>query len=153
MRQLVTVLVAIVAMTGAAMYGPAAAEAASVWGCTPVSQASSGGGALNLLHIYNGSVTTANVAAKWLTKTGTNLAGVQVPGAAGGTVYPGQTGGNTVSVVAGNTLLVQWTQPATNATLDGNVVAAIRVVSDVPIVVGAISSFGVSLGMTCTPLD
>lgn len=152
-RKLVTVLVAIVAVTGAMMYVPAAAEAASVWACTPASQPSSGGGQPATLHIYNGSVVTANVATKLLTKTGTNLAGVQIPGQPGGTLYPGQTGPTTVAVPAGNTLLVQWNLPSTDGTLSGNVPSVVRVVSDQPIVVGIVNSFGVGLGMTCAPLD
>ena len=152
MRQLVTVLVAIVAMAGVAMYGPAAAEASSVWACAPVTQANAGANNLAVLTIYNGSVTTANVAAKWLTKVGVNLAGVTVPGSAA--TYPGETGANTVAVPAGNTRIVPWTTPLANGTLDGNVVAAIRVVSDVPVVVGMQNVFGAgSMPVLCSPLD
>lgn len=128
------------------------AEAASIWACTPITRMGNGSLGQNALYIYNGTPTTANVAAKWLNKTGANLAGLGIPnGGVPTTTYPGQSGAATVVVGAGTTLQVKWTSPLADVDLSGNVVNSIRVVSDQPVVVGVDNQ---ATGMTtCSPVD
>jgi hypothetical protein len=134
MRALVLALVAVVA-TGCGV-GSKPAAGPYVWACTPANY-DSGSNTNASVFVYNGSATTANVAVKILNKSGTNLAGVQVPGAAPGTLYPGQTGTNTVPVSADNTLIVSWLTAQGLPASGGNIAATVRIVSDQPIVVGS----------------
>src|SRR5262245_5823890 len=147
MKGSVLALVALSVLTGIAVWGPGSAEAV-VYACSPVASIGlSGNGTSAQLTIYNPNPVTANVAAKWLRKNGTNLAGVTIPGF-GPSVYPGQTGANTVTVAPGETLLVTYVYGDTNPTLTGDVAVTIRVVSDQPLNVGW--NYGSSWSFMCT---
>lgn len=149
MKGLGLAVVSVVLLIGVVVLAPGSAVASFVYSCTPVTTPGiGGGGALAHLMIYNPNTTTVNVAAKWLTKTGVNLHGTNIP-CAGCTVtqYPGQTGANTVPIAAGNTQLTSYQYPDTGSDLSGNVVATIRVVSDLPVNVGW--TFGSSYNMMC----
>ena len=106
-----------------------------VWVCTPANF-NSGSSTNADVFIFNGSATSANVAVNLLNKSGTNLAGVAVPGAAPGTVYPGQSGATTVPVASANTLIVNYKTAEGSPASGGNILATIRVTSDQPIAVG-----------------
>lgn len=107
------------------------------------------GGSLAILTIYNPNVTTVNVAAKWLSKTGVNLAGTAIPCGGCAQNYPGQTGGNTVTIAPGNTQVTSYAFPDNSVDLGNAAVAAtIRVVADQPVNVGW--AFGSTFAMMCT---
>lgn len=151
MKRLVLAFVSLVVLAGVAVLGSGSAEAAFVYACTPVAVPGlSGGGSLAHLTIYNPNTTTVNVTAKWLTKTGVNLSGVDIPcsGCGAATQYPGQTGGNTVPITAGNTQVTSYRFPDGAADLAGNVSATIRIVADQPVNVGW--AFGSTSHMMCT---
>ena len=131
MRPLVLAFIVLAATGCAARTGPP-----YVWACTPVNYFA-GSNTNATVFVYNGSAAAANVAVKILNKDGTNLAGVQVPGAAPGTVYPGQTGTTTVPVAPDNTLIVGWLMAQGNPAQGGNVAVSARIVSDQPVVVGS----------------
>jgi len=117
--------------------GPAGASAGGppfVWVCTPASIDAPAFG--NEVDIFNGSATTANVAAHFLATDGSNLAGAVVPGLNPPATYPGQTGTNTVTLAPQSTLIIPYangvgTRQANPSTL----LASVSVVSDQPIVV------------------
>jgi hypothetical protein len=147
MKRWLLALVSTTVLTGIAVAAPGRAEAFT-YACTPIASVGiSGGGSLAQLTIYNPNAVTATVAAKWLRKNGTNLAGVAVPGA-GGAVYPGQTGANTVTIAPGETLVVTHAYGDSNVTLGGDVAVTIRVVSSHPVNVGW--GFGQTWAFMCT---
>src|SRR5215831_16616244 len=133
--------------------GPAGSSAGGppfVWACTPANldQAEFG----NELDIFNGSTMTANVAAHFLGRDGTNLAGSQVPGEPPGTKYPGQTGSTTVTLASQNTLIIPYDLGSGTRTGNSGLLATIVVVSDQPIVVGYNIPFGALQATPCSLL-
>jgi hypothetical protein len=110
------------------------------------------------LHVFNAGAASANVAIHFLNKTGTNLAGVAVPGALppnpGDPVptYPGQSGATTVPILPSNTLIYNWTTPIATVDLSGNVPTALRVTSDQPVAVGNVMWTGSFTLTPCHPL-
>jgi hypothetical protein len=119
--------------------GPAGSSAGGppfVWVCTPVVLPASGDFARADLYVFNGSSTTANVAVHLLDQSGSNLAGVTVPGSSPPVTYPGQTGSATVPVSSLNTLDVQWTMPADFPETTTNIAFTATVTSDQPVAVG-----------------
>jgi len=60
------------------------------------------------LDIFNGSSSTANVAAHFLSNDGTNLAGATVPGSSPPVTYPGQGGTTTVTLAPQNTMVIPY---------------------------------------------
>ena len=119
-----------------------------VWACTPANY-NSGGNTDGAVFVYNGSMANANVAVKLLNKNGTNLAGIPVVGAPPGTVYPGQTGTNTVIVAPDNTLIVKWITAKGDPAVGANIPATVKIVSDQPIVVGSNIEFSGFHPMIC----
>jgi hypothetical protein len=84
---------------------------------------------------------------------GNNLAGIQIPGAPMGTLYPGEAGATTTPLAAGRTRDVQWTMPNTGPGPDlADVVYTVRVTSDQPIVVGANFDFNGMIPSQCSLL-
>ena len=136
MRGLVQALVVVVVAGGCGVASTPAPAGPYVWACTPANY-NSGSNTNASVFVFNGRATAANVAVKILNKSGTNLSGVQVPGAAPGTLYPGQTGTATVPVAPDNTLIVSWLTAQGFPDAGGNVAATVKIVSDQPIVVGS----------------
>ena len=136
--------------------GPSSGGAPFVWVCMPAHRQNFAGFQQSDLYIFNGSGTAANIAVHMLDSTGTNLVGVAIPGA-GGATYPGEAGVTTYSLAAGNTRNLLWQIPLTGGGgpgVDGttNVVFAVRVTSDQPIVVGANFDAGGFLNSECNLL-
>jgi hypothetical protein len=94
------------------------------------------------VYIFNGSAMTANVAAHFLNKDGTNLAGVAIPGASSpNDHYPGQTGSTTVSLSSQNTMILPYQTPSGNPASGGDVVVTVTVVSDQPVTASSDAQF------------
>jgi hypothetical protein len=126
-----------------------------VWVCTPANRPNSGGSPRDDVYIFNGSGSIANVAVNILDRSGTNLAGVTIPGSNPVRTYPGETGNNTVPLAAGHTRDVDWVMPTTSGPgFDGitNVAFTVRVTSDKPIVVGANFQFNGDIPSQCSLL-
>jgi hypothetical protein len=135
--------------------GPAGASAGGppfVWVCTPANYDIGNNGNNNDIDIFNGSSTTANVAAHFLAKDGTNLAGSTVPGSNPPVTYPGQTGNTTVAIPSQNTLIIPYQTGAGNRATDNGLLATVTVVSDQPIVVGFQIAFGAFQSTPCSLL-
>ena len=107
-----------------------------VWVCTPANYDFGNNGQAEI-DIFNGSETTANVAAHFLAKNGANLAGANIPGTNPVVKYPGQTGSATVALASLNTLILPYQTGAGLRANDNNLLASVRVTSDQPIVVGS----------------
>jgi len=136
------------------LQGPAGSSAGGppfVWVCTPANYDLAGGGNASEIDIFNGSSTTANVAAHFLAKDGTNLAGSVIPGSSPA-VYPGQTGSTTVALAPQNTLIVPYITGAGTRATSNNLLATVSVVSDQPIVVGYNIPFGALQATPCSLL-
>lgn len=136
--------------------GPSSGGPPFVWVCMPAHRQNFAGFQQSDLYIFNGSATTANIAVHMLDSTGTNLVGVAIPGA-GGATYPGEAGATTFPLAVGNTRNLLWQIPLTGGGgpgVDGttNVVFAVRVTSDQPIVVGANFDAGGFLNSECNLL-
>jgi hypothetical protein len=126
-----------------------------VWVCTPAHRPNSGGSPRDDVYIFNGSSSTANVAVNILDRSGTNLAGVTIPDSNPARTYPGETGSNTVPLLAGHTRDVDWVMPTTSGPgFNGitNVAFTVRVTSDKPIVVGANFQFNGDIPSQCSLL-
>ncbi len=135
--------------------GPAGSSAGGppfVWVCTPANYDIGNNGNNNDIDIFNGSSTTANVAAHFLAKDGTNLAGSVVPGSNPVATYPGQTGSTTVTVAPQNTLIIPYLTGAGIRANDNGLPATVSVVSDQPIVVGYQIAFGALQATPCSLL-
>src|SRR5207302_3942168 len=100
----------------------------------------------------NGSSSTANVAAHFLAKDGTNLAGAVIPGTNPVATYPGQTGSTTVALAPQNTLIIPYQTGAGVRATDNGLLATVSVVSDQPIVVGFQIAFGALQATPCSLL-
>ncbi len=124
--------------------GPAGASAGGppfTWVCTPTGYNQFGNSQSNI-YIFNGSATTASVAAHFLNKDGTNLAGVAIPGASPpNDHYPGQTGSTTVSLSSQNTMILPYQTPSGNPASGGDVVVTVTVVSDQPVTASSDAQF------------
>lgn len=123
--------------------GPSSGGPPYVWICTPAHFPNAGSSTGNI-YVFNGSTSTANVAVNFLDSTGTNLAGVSVPGSAPASTYPGEAGAATSPLAAANTRNVPFHTPSTGPPdSDGvtNVAFSVRVTSDQTIAVGADFSF------------
>ena len=135
--------------------GPAGSSAGGppfVWVCTPANYDLANSGNNSEIDIFNGSSTTANVAAHFLAKDGTNLAGSVIPGSNPPVTYPGQTGSTTVPLASQNTMILPYlTGQGTRAT-DNTLLATVSVVSDQPIVVGYNIPFGALQATPCSLL-
>jgi hypothetical protein len=134
--------------------GPAGSSAGGppfTWVCAPgnYNQANNGNAELD---IFNGSGTTANVAAHFLSVNGTNLAGAVVPGSNPAATYPGQTGTTTVPLASLNTMILSYETGAGTPANDNNLMATITVVSDQPVVVGYNIPFGPPQATPCSLL-
>src|SRR5262245_40406905 len=133
MKNVVLAVIACVALSGIVVFGPGSAEA-FVYVCGPLSLPLGGGANSSSATIYNASLVTANVAAKFLHKNGTNLSGTTPQGQSG--TYPGQKGRTTVAIAAGNSLVLSCLSPTTNAdNIRPGSAVTLRVVSDQPIAV------------------
>lgn len=136
--------------------GPSSAGPPYVWVCMPAHRQNFAGFQQSDLYIFNGSAATANISVHMLDSTGTNLVGFPIPGA-GGATYPGEAGATTFPLAVGNTRNLLWQIPLTGGGgpgVDGttNVVFAVRVTSDQPIVVGANFDAGGFLNSECNLL-
>lgn len=134
--------------------GPAGASAGGppfVWVCTPANY-DIGNNSNAEIDIFNGSDTTANVAAHFLSKNGTNLAGANIPGTNPVVTYPGQTGSNTVALGARNTLIIPYQTGAGIRANDNGLMASVSVTSDQPIVVGSQMANGPPNAIPCSLL-
>lgn len=135
--------------------GPPGAPAGGppyVWVCTPANYPNSASNTPADVFIFNGSATAANVALHPLNKDGVNLAGQNIPGTSPAANYPGQTGGATVPVAAGHTLIVNFQTAQGNPAAGGGVAATIRVVSDQPVAVGTNFQFSGFKPLPCSLL-
>jgi hypothetical protein len=135
--------------------GPAGSSAGGppfVWVCTPANYDIGNNGNNNDIDIFNGSSTTANVAAHFLAKDGTNLAGAVIPGTNPVATYPGQTGSTTVALPSQNTLIIPYQTGSGNRATDNGLLATVSVVSDQPIVVGFQIAFGAFQATPCSLL-
>jgi hypothetical protein len=106
------------------------------WVCTPAN-VDIGNHSSGEIDIFNASGdTTANVAAHFLAKNGTNLAGANVPGSNPAATYPGQTGSTTVALGPRNTLIIPYSIGAGIRANDNGLLTSVFVTSDQPIAVG-----------------
>jgi len=133
--------------------GPSSGGPPFTWVCTPANYDLGGSGNNSDINIFNGSATTANVAAHFLSKDGTNLSGLQIPGAPPGTNYPGQTGSTTVTLAPLNTMILFYlTGSGTRDANPSTLLATVIVTSDQPIVVGYNIPFGALQATPCSLL-
>jgi len=124
------------------LQGPAGSSSGGppfVWVCTPAFTPAGGvlPGTNDPIHlfVFNGGLSTANVAVHILDRDGNNLAGVSIPGATSPPLtYPGQTGSATVQVLPLQTLIDLWQLPNDSPPGGPNVSASVQIVSDQPIV-------------------
>jgi hypothetical protein len=123
-----------------------------VWVCTPANYDLGGSGNNSEIDIFNGSSTTANVAAHFLAKDGTNLSGAVIPGSSPPVNYPGQTGSTTVTVASQNTMILPYLTGAGTRATDNTLLATVTVTSDQPIVVGYNIPFGALQATPCNQL-
>ena len=107
-----------------------------VWVCTPANYDFGNNGTAEI-DIFNGSGTTANVAAHFLAKNGANLAGAPIPATNPVVTYPGQTGNTTVAVASLNTLIVPYQTGGGLRAQSNSLLASVRVTADQPVVVGS----------------
>lgn len=107
-----------------------------VWVCTPANY-DFGNNTQAEIDVFNGSDTTANLAAHFLAKNGTNLAGQPIPGTNPVVTYPGQTGNATVALASLNTLIIPYQSGAGIRAQSNALLASVRVTSDQPIAVGS----------------
>lgn len=124
------------------------------WVCTPANY-DFGNTVDAEVDVFNSSEATANVAAHFLAKDGTNLAGAAVPFSSPAAIYPGQTGNATVTVAPRNTLIVPFVAGGAGSCCSGNrinsnaILASVIVTSDQPVVVGLQVFGGVQNIVTC----
>ena len=123
-----------------------------VWVCTPAYYPMSVGNPRADLYVFNGGAATANVAVHILDRDGNNLSGVNIPGSSPAAAYPGQAGSATEALPAAHTKIVTWQMPQDSPPGGPNVSAAVRVVSDQPIVVGSDFQFSGFKPLPCSPL-
>ena len=119
-----------------------------VWVCTPANYDFGNNGTAEI-DIFNGSGTTANVAAHFLAKNGANLAGAPIPGTSPVVTYPGQTGSTTVAVASLNTLIIPYQTGGGLRANSNGLLASVRVTSDQPIVVGSQMANGPPQAVPC----
>jgi hypothetical protein len=134
--------------------GPSSSGPPYVWVCMPTHRKNFAGFQQADLYVFNSSGSVANIAVHMLDSTGTNLVGVAIPGA-GGATYPGEAGAATFALAVANTRNLLWQIPLTGGGgpgVDGttNVVFAVRVTSDQPIVVGSNFDAGGFLNSECS---
>jgi hypothetical protein len=122
-----------------------------VWVCTPANYDFGNNGQADI-DIFNGSATTANVAAHFLAKDGTNLAGQTIPVTNPPAVYPGQTGSATVALPSLNTLIIPYQTGGGVRANSNALLATVRVISDQPIVVGSTLFNGPPQAVPCNQL-
>lgn len=122
------------------------------WICTPAVYPMSAGNPRADLYVFNGSTTTANIAVHILDKSGTNLAGVNIPGSNPAVNYPGQTGSATEALLASNTKIVTWQMPQDSPPGGPSVSVTVRVVSDQPVAVGSDFQFSGFKPLPCSLL-
>jgi len=123
-----------------------------VWVCTPANYDLANNGFAEI-DIFNGSATTANVAAHFLSRDGTNLAGSPIPGTSPTVNYPGQTGSATVTLASDNTMIIPYQIGAGLRSANaGTLLASVRVISDQPIVVGSQMPQGPQQAVPCNLL-
>ena len=120
-----------------------------VWVCTPANYDFGNNGQAEI-DIFNGSGTTANVAAHFLAKDGTNLAGQPIPVTNPLVAYPGQTGNTTVAVASLNTLIIPYQTGGGLRAQSNGLLASVRVTSDQPVVVGSQMSNGPPQAVPCS---
>jgi hypothetical protein len=106
-----------------------------VWVCTPgnLDYGNTGNAEVS---IFNGSTTTATLATHFLNKIGGNVAGGTIPTSNPAAFYPGETGANTVTLAANNTLILPFFIGGGLRATDNNLMASVKVTSDQPVVVG-----------------
>jgi hypothetical protein len=122
-----------------------------VWVCTPANY-DIGNNSNAEIDIFNGGTATATLSVHFLAKNGANLAGAVIPSAPPGTVYPGQSGGATVTLAADNTLIIPYMTGAGIRNSDNGLLASVRVTSDQPIVVGSMLANGPPNAVPCNNL-
>ena len=136
--------------------GPAGSSSGGppfVWVCTPGNYDLGGSGNNADLDIFNGSGTTANISAHFLSNDGTNLAGQNIPGSNPVVQYPGQTGNATVTLAPQNTMILNYlTGAGVRNQLPSTLLSTIVVTSDQPIVVGYNIPFGALQATPCSLL-
>ena len=123
-----------------------------VWVCTPANY-DIGNNSNAEIDIFNGSATTANVAAHFLAKNGANLAGGTVPGSNPAATYPGQTGNATVPLGSQNTLIIPYQIGSGIRGNNNALLATVSIVSDQPVVVGYQIPFGPLQAGPCNQLS
>jgi hypothetical protein len=125
--------------------GPSSGGPPFVWICTPANFPSAGSNGPADFYVFNSSGTTATIAVNILDINGNNLTGVQIPGAAPGTTYPGEAGASTVSLASNVTRTLKWVMPVTGGPgFDGitDVSYTVRVTSNQPVVAASHFQFG-----------
>jgi hypothetical protein len=120
-----------------------------VWVCTPANY-DFGNNTTAEIDIFNSSGTTANVAAHFLAKNGTNLAGQPIPVTNPVVNYPGQTGNATVALASLNTLIISYQIGGGLRANSNALLATVRVTSDQPIAVGSQLSNGPPQAIPCS---
>src|SRR5215470_11032030 len=124
-----------------------------VWVCTPGNYVGLGGNNTADLDIFNGSSSTANIAAHFLSNDGTNLAGATVPGSSPPVTYPGQGGTTTVTLAPQNTMVIPYqTGSGVRNSNPSTLLSTITVTSDQPVVVGYNIPFGALNANACNLL-
>src|SRR5262245_25835969 len=118
-----TIVLGLVAMAVLAGLGTLETATAAVYSCTPLT--GQGAPLAAAVHIYNGSLSTANITAKALSANGTNLNGAL-------------SITTNFTLASGNTKIIRWTPPActgicwdpTQGTNASTVAVTMRIVSD-----------------------
>jgi hypothetical protein len=121
-----------------------------VWVCTPANYDLGGSGNNSEIDIFNASSSTANIAAHFLAKDGTNISGGVIPGSSPPVNYPGQTGSATVTLAPQNTMILPYLTGSGTRATDNTLLATVMVTSDQPIVVGYNIPFGALQATPCS---
>jgi len=151
LRGLTFVVIPALAITGVTVYRSMAVKAAApyYYGCTPIAPPqNSGGNSQSWVAVYNPNAVNATIFRKLLNAAGSNRSTLANPANGGGTNFPGEANGTTITLNAATTKTINWLQPAgdpTAVTPPADFIVAVKVYSDQPIVVAAGNSIAAAV--------
>jgi hypothetical protein len=122
-----------------------------VWVCTPGNLDFGNTGNAEV-SIFNGGNAAATLATHFLAKDGTNVSGGNIPTSNPVATYPGQTGSNTVTLPARNTLILPFLLGGGLRAQNNSLMASVMVTSNQPIVVGMQMANGPLNAVPCNAL-